>query len=92
MWFKTPTGSHFEQFGKLALKTAMSISCSPAWTSELGKSSIDEWFHLVNTFVPPEVHETFNVPTRPSFEAIRKLLFWSSPGKYVLDHWRRRAF
>jgi hypothetical protein len=42
MSFKTPTGSHFEQFRKLALETAMSISCSPAWTSELGRSSIDE--------------------------------------------------
>jgi hypothetical protein len=57
----------------------------PAWTSELGKSSIDEWFHLVNTFVPPEVHETFNVPTRSSFEAIRKLPFFPDDNGVYAD-------
>jgi hypothetical protein len=78
MSFKTPAGSHFEQFRKLALTTAMSTSCSPAWTNELAKPTVDEWFHLVRTFVPGEVRETLNVPTCPSFEAIQRLPFFSN--------------
>jgi hypothetical protein len=73
---KTPTGSHFEKFRKLALTTATSTSCSAAWTNEIARSTINKWFSLIEAFVPDKVRTTFNSPHRPSFEALQKLPFF----------------
>jgi hypothetical protein len=92
---ETSAGSHFVEFKKLALTTATSTSCSAAWTNELAKSTIDEWFNLTEAFVPDKVRTTFDSPDRPSFEALRKLPFFPdehgvyadmleiSSGKYI---------
>jgi hypothetical protein len=73
---KTQAGSYFANFRKLALTTATSTSCSAAWTNERARSTIDEWFNLIEAFVTDEVLTTFNSLHRPSFEALRKLPFF----------------
>jgi hypothetical protein len=76
MSLRTSAGSHFVEFRKLALATATSTSCSAAWADEIAKSTIDEWFSLIEAFVPDKVRTTFDSPRRSSFEALRKLPFF----------------
>jgi hypothetical protein len=61
---------------KLALTTVTSIRFSPAWTKKMARSTIDERFNFVQAFVPDEVRTTFDVPNRPSCEAIQRLPFF----------------
>jgi hypothetical protein len=82
---KTTSGGHFVKFRKLALTTATSISCSSAWTNELAKSTIDEWFDIIQVFVPHEVYAAFDTPERPSFEALKKLPFFPDENGVYLD-------
>jgi hypothetical protein len=76
MSLRTSAGSHFVEFRKFALTTATGTSCSAAWMDELVKPTINEWFSLIEAFVPDKVRTAFDSPDRLSFEALSKLPFF----------------
>lgn len=85
MSLRNPAGSHLVEFRKLALTTATSTSCSAAWTNEIVKSTVDDWFSLIEAFVPDKVRTTFDSPDRPSFEALSKLPFFPNEHAVYAD-------
>jgi hypothetical protein len=58
-------GGHVGKFRKLALTTATSIGCSSAWTNELARFTIDEWFDIIQAFIPPRGATHFRYSRSP---------------------------